>query len=138
VISVLLSATPGLQFTGAGGNELAVLPKPDCGIAVDGNGLYVVVNTDEGLHVDGSGVGVSLVAEADSSLGFDENGAVTHSLQPPMLGVGVPTGITGENLMWSETAESAEFDPSGHYYPDTTNTLKHGPPGAVYLDTSLL
>jgi hypothetical protein len=138
VISVRLSATPGLQFTGAGGNELAVLTKTDGGIAVDGNGLYVVVNTNEGLHVDGSGVGVSLVAEADSSLAFDTSGAVTHSLQPPMLGVGVPTGITGENLMWDGDGESAVFDPMGHYNPDTTNTLKHGPPGAVYLDTSLL
>ena len=65
----------------------------------------------------------------DSSLGFDY-GEITHELQAPMIGVGMPTGISGENLGWVEIeGESAVFDINGHYNPDITNTLIHTGPG---------
>jgi hypothetical protein len=68
----LTGTSPGLQFVGAGTDELQVLTATASGTGVDANGIKVVVESNKGLTVGANGV--AGVADASKAMTVGANG----------------------------------------------------------------
>lgn len=120
-ISVDLAELPGLEF----------VPEGDTGE------LKALVDDTRGLDIDVDGIFINLADAADSSLGFDVNGKLTHSLQAVDQGTFI-TDIVGENLAWEDDVHENLFDKQGHLNSAIQNVLMHAGPGVhLYTGTTL-